>query len=293
MIINRLTIVVFALAAVLLMASTAKLAAQSGREVQAVVNHLISYTERGESIMKEPPPGFLMDDKEASDYCRHVLESSDDKYAQDTARAGRIMREAEWLTKHISRPEGKAERKLAKKGYDLDRIFAVYQWADMMMSSVYPRYDIMKTFCNKQLQRRRKALGRTMPEGALVKFEYGEYGSSRPEPHEVQYTLKRGDDGQWMLNGRETGQNVAEKIRLLAVQNGTYRCLDSYDEPPSFEHAPHLLGGPPSWYFRCTFEGGTISSGSECMPVPVSCSVIVEYVRDTFKEICRSQQNQN
>lgn len=273
--------------------SAATLEAQSRKEVKAVVDHVISYTERGESLMKEPLPGFLTDDKAASDYCRHVLEGSDEKYAQDTARANRILGEINWLTKHLLRPEGKAEQKLAKQGYDLDRIFAVFQWADMFLPSIHPRYDIVRTFCDKQLQKRRESLGRTMPEGALVKFKYGEYGSSRPEPQETQYTLKRSDDGRWMLNGREVGQEVAERIRLLAVQNETYRCMDSYDEPPAFQHAPHLLGGPPSWYFRCVFEGGTISSGSECMPVPVSCSVIVEYVRNTYEEICRSQQNQN
>lgn len=276
-----------------LAASGGTLSAQSNREVQAVVNHVINYMERGERVMKEPVPGFLTDDREASDYCRHVLDNSDGKYTQDTARANRIVREAEWLTRHVVRPEGKADRKLVKQGYDLSRMMDVYCWAEMMMSDVSPRYGTMKTFCDKQLQSRREALGRTMPGGALVKFEYGEYGASRPNPHEVQYTLKRNDDGRWMLNDREAGQEVADRIRLLVEQNETYRCMDCYAEPPSFEHAPHLLGGPPSWYLRCEFEGGTISTGSECMPVPASCSVIVKYVIDIYKEICKSQQNQN
>ena len=284
---------VFALVAVLLMVSAAKLAAQSRKEVQAMVDHVINYTERGERIMKEPLPGFLTDDKEASEYCRYVLGGSDEKYAQDTARANRIVSEIAWLIEHTLRPEGKVERKLAKQGYVLDRIFAVYQWADMMMPQVYPRYDKVKEFCDKQLQKRREALARTMPEGALVKFEYGEYGSSRPEPYKVQYTLVRSDEGRWMLNGKEVGHEVADRIRLLVEQNKSYQCLDSFDEPPPFEQAPHLLGGPPSWYFRCAFEGGTISSRSECMPVPVDFSVIVEYVREAYEKICRSQQNQN
>ena len=40
---------------------------------------------------------------------------------------------------------------------------------------------------------------------------------------------------------------------------------------------------PEKREFICKFDGGTVVTGSECMPVPESCSVIVSYLRNLLK----------
>ena len=74
--------------------------------------------------------------------------------------------------------------------------------------------------------------------------------------------------------------NVAAQVRTLAERHHAYQCLTAYDEPPSFPDAPLTLGGPPSWSFYCQFEGGVIQTGSECMPLPEGCAVLVQYLKD-------------
>ena len=193
-------------------------------------------------------PAFLSDDQKARDYCNTVLSRSDEAYAQDTAIVNNILCDTQWIHSNM----------------------------------VITRYAILTTYCNKQLQQRREALQRTMPKGQLLSLSYREYGSSRPTT--VEYALLRdADTGRWKLNGREVDETVATQIRTLVEQHKTYQCLDRYEEAPSFPQAPLLMGGLPSWEFICKFEGGTVVTGSECMPVPESCSAIVSYLRNLLK----------
>jgi hypothetical protein len=197
-------------------------------------------------------PAFLSDDQKARDYCNTVLSRSDEAYAQDTAIANNILRDAQWIH------------------------------SNMVLQEVHTRYAILTTYCNKQLQQRRESLQRTMPKGQLLSFSYREYGSSRPIT--VEYALLRdADTGRWKLNGREVDETVVIQIRTLVEQHKTYQCMNRYEEAPSFPQAPLLTGGLPSWEFICKFEGGTVVTGSECMPVPESCSAVVSYLRNLFK----------
>ncbi|MBO7052667.1 MAG: hypothetical protein J6W24_08410 [Prevotella sp.] len=285
---NSKHIIIVALLAIV---SAAPVLSASKKEQKALMLQLVGAMERGEKAMKSEVPTFLLDDIEASRYCQEILGKSDEQYAQDTARVNKIVGDALWVMDNCFIPDDEVWEKLKKKGYDIGRLYDCRHWAETFIQSIHPRYDIMTSYCELQLKRRREAMERTMPEGALVKFEYREYGSSRPT--EVLITLTRNEDGKWMLNSKEeskyladwtqqadkeVGEDVSDKIRQIAEQSKLYQCLNIYEEQPAFDKAPHLMGGPPSWSFRCEFEGGTISSRSECMPVPMGCAEIVDYL---------------
>jgi hypothetical protein len=179
-------------------------------------------------------------------------------------------------------PDEKTKTKLVKQKYNPDKLDYIYAWADNFLQEVPTRHAILTTFCDKQLQQRREALQHTMPEGQLVSFSYKEYGSSRPTT--VEYSLVHdAEAGRWKLNGREVDETIATEICTLIEQHKTYQCMNRYEEAPSFPQAPQPTGGLPSWEFICKFEGGTVVTGSECMPVPESCSAVVSYLRNLFK----------
>jgi hypothetical protein len=76
---------------------------------------------------------------------------------------------------------------------------------------------------------------------------------------------------------------VATQIRSLVEQHKTYQCMNRYEEAPSFPQAAQPTGGLPSWEFICKFEGGTVVTGAECLPVPESCSAVVSYLKNLLK----------
>lgn len=294
------------MAVLLTIVSVASAMAVSKKEQKALMEQVVSAIERGEKAVNSEVPAFLLDDMAASLYCIEILCKTDEQYNEDIARANKVIDEAQWVLDNCFMPEGEVEVQLRKKGYTIDRMLYCRHWAEEFTQRIHPRYDIMVSHCELQLKRRREALERPMPEGELVKFEYREYGSSRPT--EVLVTLTRVNSDKWMLNCTEESKDVADrirqvhkevdkevavKIRQMAEQSKLYQCLYYYEEQPSFEKAPHLLGGPPSWSFRCVFEGGTISSESECMPVPEGCTEIVNYLRKIQEDVCKNQQEQN
>ena len=237
-------------------------------------------------------PDFVADDQKARDYCQDVLNRSDEAYAQDTAQLNKMLRDAQWVLGHFILPDEKMEKKLIKQNYHPAKLDGIFAWADYFLREVPMRHAVLTTFCDKQLQRRQEARQRTMPEGLLVSLSYREYGSSRPTT--LEYALARdADTGGWMLNDQEVDDKVAEEVRALVEQHRTFQCLDRYEEAPSFPQAPQVTGGLPSWEFICKFEKGTIVTGSECMPVPESCSVIVSYLTKIINEICKNPQNQD
>jgi len=238
-----------------------------------------------EKVAQTEMPAFVSDDQKARDYCQTVLSRSDEEYSQDTACVNKMLRDAQWIHSHVIIPDEKMKKKLVKQKHNPERLDDIYAWADQFLRKVPPRYAILTTFCDKQLQRRREARQRTMPEGRLVSFSYREYGSSRPTT--VEYALvHEAEAGCWRLNGHEVDDTVAAEVRTLIERHKTYQCLNRYDEAPSFPQAPPVTGGLPSWEFICRFEGGAVVTGSECMPVPGSCSLIVSYLSKILKEVC-------
>jgi len=257
--------------------------ADSKKEQQEQMQLIIQLLQMEEAT-KADVPAILLDDQAASKYCQDVIYHTEEQYSQDTARANAVIRDAQWISDHMLFPDEKLKEKLIKKKYDPEGLDKIYAWADWILHSVNPRYGILLAFCDKQLQLRREALQRTMPAGRLVSFFYREYGASRPET--LFYELKRETTTErWLLNGHEVPETVVEEVRILAEQHEAYKCMRSYAEPPSFPQAPHLMGGPPSWEFNCKFEGGSIVSGSERMPLPESCYKIVNYLQKILKEI--------
>ena len=258
------------------------LSANNKKELKEGVRQVISILQM-EELTKAEVPRVLLDDEAASEYCRNVLYLSDEEYSKDTARINSIIRDAQWIIWNQIFPDEALTKKLTKQKVNPEKLYDIYDWANKIMQNVHPRYGIMTGYCNKQLQRRREALQQTMPEGRLISFSYREYGSSRPTP--IEYVLRRDDtSGYWMLNGKAVADSVADEVRAQAERYQIYKCMKRYEEQPNFPKSPLLLGGPPSWSFDCQFEGGSITSGSECMPVPGSCAAIVAYLRQVLEE---------
>ena len=257
------------------------LMADNKREQQEQMRTIIQVLQK-EDVAQAEIPAFLSDDQKAREYCNAVLSRSDEAYAQDTARANSMLRDAQWILSNMAFPNEKMKKKLVKQKYDPEKLDYVYAWADHFLQEVPTRHAILTTYCDKQLQRRKEAQQRAMPEGQLVSFSFREYGSSRPTT--VEYILFRdAEAGCWKLNGHEVDDTVAAQVRALVEQHKTYQCMNRYEEAPSFPQAPQPMGGLPSWEFICKFEGGTVVTGSECMPVPNSCSTIVSYLRNLLK----------
>ncbi len=274
---------------VMLLSSPLLLVAGGKKEQQEQMRRFVEMMQMEEATHVDIPD-ILKDDQKASDYCRGILFLTDEQYSQDTATVNAIIRNAQWISARQFSPDEKTEKKLIKKKYDPQKLLDIYQWADMVHHLVHPRYAILTGFCEKQLQRRRDARKQTMPTGRLVRFAYNEHGSSRPTPVDIVLECDSAS-GRWLLNGREVADSVAVEVRSLAEQHQTYKCLRSYAEPPIFPQAPPVMGGPPSWFFSCKFEGGTIYSESECMPVPYGCAMIVEYLNNVLRKICKNQQD--
>jgi len=271
----------FVIPSLILFMMPLSLMADNKKEQQEQMRAIIQVLQK-EEIAQAEIPAFLSDDQKARDYCNAVLTLSDEAYAQDTAIANSMLRDAQWVLSNMIFPDEKVKKNLIKKKYDPEKLDYIYAWADNFLREIPTRHAILTTYCDKQLQQRREALQRTMPEGQLLSFSYREYGSSRPTT--VEYTLLRdAETGVWKLNGREVDETVAAQIRTSVEQHKTYQCMNRYEEAPSFPQAPQPMGGLPSWEFICKFEGGTIVTGSECMPVPESCSAIVRYLRNLLK----------
>ena len=257
------------------------LMADNRKEQQEQMRILIQVLQK-EEVAQAEIPAFLSDDPKARDYCNAVLSLSDEAYAQDTARANSMLRDAQWVLSNMIFPDEKMKKNLVKKKYDPEKLDYIYAWAEQFLQKVPMRHAILTSYCDKQLQQRREALQRTMPEGQLVSLSYREYGSSRPTTAEYTF-LRDAEAGCWKLNGHEVDETVAAQVRALVEQHKTYQCMNRYEEAPSFPQAPQPMGGQPSWEFICKFDGGSVVTGSECMPVPNSCFVIVSYLRNLLK----------
>lgn len=265
--------------------------ADNKKEQQEQMRTIIQLLQM-EDVAQAAIPSFMADDQHARDYCYTVLSRSDEAYTQDTACVNKMLRDAQWVLGHFILPDEKMEKKLIKQNYHPEKLNEIFAWADYVLHEVPMRHAVLTTFCDKQLQRRKEALQRTMPEGQLVSLSYREYGSSRPTT--LEYALVRdAKTGRWTLNGREVDDKVAAEVRTLVEQHKTYQCLNRYEEAPSFPQAPQVTGGLPSWEFIFRFEGGTVVTGSECMPVPDSCSVIVSYLSKIINEVCKNLKNQD
>ena len=59
---------------------------------------------------------------------------------------------------------------------------------------------------------------------------------------------------------------------------------------PSLPNAPEPLGGPPSWYFRCVLEGGTILTQSASSQPPFGCIAITDYLRSILVKKWETEQ---
>jgi len=263
--------------------SSVQVSAGDKKEREAMMRTVIKTMEVGDAVM-DSVPLFLLFDHVASDYCNGILYHGEAQYTMDTVMARKVIRAAEWIMSHQCVPDEKMRKKLLKQNCDAEKLPEYYAWADMILRDLQPRYSTLTDFCERQLQHYREAMQRTMPEGRLVSFAYREFGSSRPDP--VEYELNYDKEMScWLLNGFEVDASVAEEVRTLAERRKVYQCMSYYPEAPHFKNAPRLLGGPPSWSFRCQFEGGTISTGSECRPVPDACYDIVVFLRKTLDEL--------
>lgn len=235
------------------------------------------------------PPSFLADDDEAYDYCLGILSRSDEDYSRDTLAANEWKRTYEWVLDHQITLPPKTAKKI--KNYDEESLIRLYGLSRDMLNQFMPRYGELLKYCDVQLQNRREARQRHMPEGRLISLYYSESGSSRPDP--VRYSLVRDSlSGTLTLKGyvirmeevtMAVGEDVAEKVCELIENHKIYQELEHYSRP-RFRGHPELLGGPPSWYFSCKLEGGTISTEAEAIMPASGCAAIAAYLHKILEE---------
>lgn len=241
-------------------------------------------------------PSFVDSDEHAYAYCCGVLTRSDEQYAADTAAVGRMEQQYRWLMDHHTMLTPKEAKKY--KQYDPAMLTFLYDNAGRQMSEVMPRYHKLRDYCNRHREAYRKARSQTMPEGRVLGLEYEEYGSSRPDP--VLYEIVRDTaSGRMMLLGCESrrtadrlqerpqvevGDSVLDKVRALISEHSIYKVMAYNEEPPAFPKCPQPLGAPPSWRFRCQFEGGTVACSSSHSTTPEGCRQLLTLFRRLLRE---------
>ena len=243
------------------------------------MRNIAEVLQRGEAAMSDTVPSFLLTNEDATRYCRDILSNTNEHYAADTARANAFLRKLEWIEQHTFYPDGVIMEKFRKKRkLDPENIFFIYDWSARLFRDAYPRYEVMKSFCEKQLALRRDAIQRTMPQGQLVRLSYEEEGNHIPF-HEC-YELRRDPSSNvWQLNGEEVPEEVALQVRQMAEQDKVYQCLSQYLDVPSKLSGPLVEGGPPAYTFRMEFEGGSFSICSDNQRPPESCRKILDYLK--------------
>lgn len=250
------------------------------KEQQETIRKMAEVLQRGEAVMNNSIPGFLLSNEAATKYCRNVLSQTDEQYSSDTAQANAIIREVEWIDKHkVALDETVVEKFKKKMKRNPEMLFSIYSWTGSFLWESQQRYDIMRSHCEKQLELRREARQRTMPQGQLVSLYYKEDGPHIPVNE--SYELRRDPaSNSWKLNGKEVPEEVAQEVRRLAEQYKVYQCMSQYLNVPSKLSGPREMGGAPAYTFRLQFEGGTISSMSDDQRPPESCWKILNYLKN-------------
>ena len=235
-----------------------------------------------------PIPPFLRNNEKANDYAAGILYLSDEQYTADTTEVGNCLRSTENLISQYQRLTPRDAEKYELVGWD---VFLHERLHDIAM-----RYDVLHTYCEKQRKAMQRARQQTMPKGRLLEFSYEEWGSSRPNP--VNIAIKPDNDGrQYVIvsNRRFYDEQDNNNQKVLATEAilqefrqrieaaKVFQLLPNYSLAALYRDVPLPLGGPPSWHFSATFEGGSISTGGECGPREV-CAEIVQWLVKKIKD---------
>lgn len=235
-------------------------------------------------------PEMLSSDQKAFDYCKDILWLSDEQFSQDTASINEWFRKLTWVSNNQTFPDPKEIKKKELRQYSEPQLSAYYHCVLEQMWTTAPRHKILIEYCERVLERRKIAKARTMPEGSIKRLEYREYGSSRP--NEVFYKIERDSTlGTFVLSGyvnreivkKAIDDNVLQQIRTMIEDKRLYKELNMYEYPPAFPECPLPDGGPPSWYFYCELEGGSVNTEAESKSVPSGCETISEFLRQILE----------
>ena len=264
----------------------AKSKKEQKKEFQATVERLISLA----NAPLKSAPDIIASDLRAYSYCEKILSRSTEEYQQDTAVIEEWFREGEWIRDHQMILEPQDEKKF--KNYDRNKLLELYEYTSRQMWEARSRYSELRTYCDLMLQRRQEAQQRTMPTGNILSLFYEESGSSRPTTVLRQIERDTASDAM-ILSGyvREelvktvVADSVLQRVRAMIEEYKIYQELTDYPTPPSFPEVPHMLGGPPSWSFRCELEGGTIYTASESRDISHGCSAIKRYLENQLIEV--------
>ena len=222
-------------------------------------------------------------------YCMDAYQRPEENYAKDIAALNEVYRQKDWATEMSQTLTEKEMRK-----YHLETIHALVQHVEEECIPTYAHLESVTKFCDKVYDMRRKAATQTMPTGKIKHFIYEEYGSSRPDP--VYYEIKvDASTGKATLYGpkdrfmNESAERphvaLVEKelntIRQMIEEHKIYQELSDYTRP-HIPDVPEVTGGPPTWYFNCELEGGTVSTGGDQMRPPHGCTEIANHLRTLF-----------
>lgn len=229
-----------------------------------------------------PIPPFLRSNEKANEYAAGILYISNEQYTADTTVVGNCLRSTENLITQYQRLTPRDAEKYELVGWE---VFLQERLHDIIM-----RYDVLHTYCEKKREAIQRARQQTMPEGRLLEFSYEEWGSSRPDP--VSIAIKPDSDGhQYIIinssrlydeqdnNSQKVpaSEAIMQEFRQRIEAAKVFQLLPNYSLTALYRDVPLPLGGPPSWHFSATFEGGRISTGGECGPREV-CAEIVQWL---------------
>lgn len=285
-IMKHITIIIACMASVLTAMGQSK--KEQERQYNADIARLVEMADN-----LKPLNPIVKSDQNTYDYCQDILQKGEEQYAADTAAINAQVADLQWVIRHrYSFDDPKAVKKLQKKHPKLDipLLYAYYDWANEQLSQLAPRYNTMRTYCNKVLQEYREAQSHTMPTGHIVSLKYEEYGSSRPTT--VTYTLTRDSTlatytltaTDYRLHEPHTvtvSSEVEAHVRQLIEEHKIYRQMRCYTTPPSLPDAPTPLGGAAAWDFTCKTEGGSIMTSSDGGTIMSGgCIAVMNYLRD-------------
>lgn len=255
------------------MHTTGKDKKPSVKDIAALV---VAQLQKGEALL-DSRPAMIVSKDSAADYCRRILTRKDEDYSRDTAQANAYFREVDLLTRSVIYPDPKTQMKLLKKQIFPERIAPIVDFLNRFLYEAQPLYDALKKHCNAQLELRRQALSRKMPEGKLVELNYEESGGHLPVLRSYKLLFDK-EASSWKLNGNDVTAEVVQQVVSLAEKNKAYQCLSRYDDVPSTLQTP-VEGGPPAYSFSMKFEGGCITTCSENKRPPSSIQAILNYLQ--------------
>ena len=215
-------------------------------------------------------PEWMRNDDLCFDYCLNMGYRKEEQYRADTAQVLGRWRQCEKLLDayHVLLNNPKLMKKLKVSPEAMSVMELSFE--DLLNPSYRERFAAMCRYCNNYWDLRHEADAREMPQGRLLRLEYEEHGSSRPNP--VYVKIEPDSTGQMTVTVENasrpwTGEMLSApasdelltRVRNFVEEQKIHKMVRYHSLPSGFREHPLPTGGPPSWSFSAKFEGGQLS----------------------------------